>query len=121
MPLPWVRLDSQFPHNHKILTLAQERRFQAIAVFVCGLAHSGAQGTNGFIPQSALPFIHGTKQVADQLVEVALWRPTVGGWDIPDWAEYQPSNEASAARTARAKAAAEARWGKKVVRIHDTR
>jgi len=44
-----------------------------------GLAWSGAQGQNGFIPFYALPMIHATKREAGDLVDVVLWLPTQGG------------------------------------------
>ena len=108
--LKWVRLDTSFPHNQKILDLAHAKRYRAIAVYACSLPYAGAQGTDGWIPDSALPLIHGRPIDATHLVEVGLWIPRPGGWDINDWAEYQPSSEETAARTAKARAAAMTRW-----------
>ena len=108
--LKWVRLDASFPFNQKVLDLAHAGRHRAIAVYACGLAYSGSQGTDGWIPESALPLIHARRTDAVHLVEVGLWIPRPGGWDINDWTEYQPSSEDTAARTAKARAAAMARW-----------
>lgn len=108
--LKWVRLDCAFPSNQKILTLAAEQRHRAIAVYVCGLAYAGAQGTDGWIPLGALPLLHGRRADAAQLAAVGLWIARPGGWDIKDWHEYQPSSEETAQRTARARAAAMTRW-----------
>ena len=64
MGLPWVRLDSAFARNHKVIDLAHNKRWQAIALYVSALGYSGEHGLAGFIPDSCLPFIHGTKQTA---------------------------------------------------------
>jgi hypothetical protein len=111
--LPWVRLDTQWPHNPKFLILAEDKKWRAITVYMGALAWSGAQGQNGYIPAYALSMIHGTKKEASDLVEVNLWLPAQGGWDINDWTEYQPSSEEHEARSQRARAAAQKRWGTK--------
>lgn len=111
--LPWVRLDSGIARNHKILALLDMKDgYRAVTSYVFGLGYSGEQGTNGFIPRNALPFIHARATEAQRLVQVGLWHADPGGWLINDWLEYQPSNEASIARSTRARAAAAARWGK---------
>lgn len=110
MALPWVRLDTAFPRNPKVLALAEDKKWQAVACYVSSLAYAGEQGTDGFLPKSCLPFIHGTSRIAEALVEVALWQGVPGGWQINGWLEFQASSEEHAARSARARAAAEQRW-----------
>jgi hypothetical protein len=119
--LKWVRLDATFPHNQKVLDLAEQGRWRAITAYVCGLAYAGSQGTDGWIPSSALHLIHARRAEAAQLVEVALWVPRPGGWDIHDWTQYQPTSEDTKARSEHARAAAMARWhgGKDNVRPID--
>ena len=112
MGLNWVRVDSAFARNHKIIELAHAKQWQAITAYVCGLGYSAEHGLDGFIPKAALPFIHASPSIARQLVNVELWLAVVGGWEVHDWAEYQPSNEENQRRKARAKAAAELRWAK---------
>lgn len=112
--LPWVRLDTQFSTNPKVLALVEGKAFRALFVYSCGLGYSGAHGTDGFIPASALPFLHGTKGDAAKLVEVHMWVPCPGGWDINGWADFQPSSEEHAERRKKAKEAAYIRWGKAV-------
>lgn len=113
MALPWVRLDTQIPTNHKIIDLASDGNYRACFAYVSSLAIVGQHETDGFIKASWLPFIHATKGVADALVAVGLWREIPGGWEIPDWAEYQPTSEQSRQRRERAQKAAKARWEKK--------
>lgn len=110
MALPWVRLDTAFPTNPKVLALAEDKKWQSICVYVSGLSYAGAQGTDGFLPQSCLPFLHGTKRNGTDLVEAGLWLPHKGGWDINGWIEFQPTSEEHEKRRVRARAAAEVRW-----------
>lgn len=93
MTLPWVRLDSGFPTNPKVLMLTADKQHRAVAVYTFSLAYAGGHGTDGFIPVAALPFIHGTHKDAKALVDATLWHPCQGGWQINGWAEYQPSTK----------------------------
>ena len=112
--LAWVRLDTAMPRNQKVLALtALKEGHRAAFVWLCSLSYAGEQGTDGFIPHPALPMIHGRPVDANRLVDVGLWVPMPGGWNIHDWADYQQSNAETEKRTARAKAMAEARWGKR--------
>ena len=89
MTLPWVRLETGIPRNPKILALAEANKFRAISAYLFGLAYCGEQATDGFIPKGALPFIQARKVEAIQLVEARLWTYAEGGYQIPDWADYQ--------------------------------
>lgn len=109
--LPWVRLDSAFPSNPKVLALvAVAGGHRVIAVYLCGLSYSGMHGTDGFLPAHALAAIHGRRSDADRLVEHHMWIPVSGGWQINGWDEYQPSTEETQARRKRAQDAALVRW-----------
>jgi len=106
----WVRLDTALPRNHKIIQLTEDGHHRAAFVYVCSLALAGEQGTDGWIPNALLNHIHGRPTDAQHLVNAGLWIPRPGGWDIKDWHEYQPTSQETADRSARAKAAAHARW-----------
>jgi hypothetical protein len=113
MPLPWVRLDTAFPYNPKLLAMLTERDgHRAGLVYVCSLGYAGAHGTDGFIPREALTFIHGRPADAERLVRHSFWCPQPGGWLINGWTEFQETNAETQARRARAQAAAQARWGR---------
>lgn len=112
MALPWVRLDAQWASNPKFLMLAQDKKWRAITVYMAGLGYSGAHGTAGFLPLLCLPMLHGTRREASDLVEVGLWNPAQGGWDINGWAEFQPEFDEAVKRREKAKKAAAARWHK---------
>ena len=110
MTLPWVRLETSFPTNHKVLTLTGAGKYRAGFVYVCGLAYCGANETDGYIRRTALPFIHGRPADARDLVAVGLWAPMGDGWVVPDWAEYQMTKDHNEATRARAKRAICERW-----------
>lgn len=110
MGLPWVRLDTQFASNPKMLELTSQGRWRAAFVYVAALAYSGAHGTDGYLPESCLPFLHGTKRDAVDLVKAGLWHTDMGGWSINGWSEFQISDEAAKARSDKARKAAMSRW-----------
>jgi hypothetical protein len=90
------------PTNPKVLELVAAKRKDTAFVYVCGLAYAGSHGTDGYIPDAALPFIHATRRDADYLVKVGLWIPAPAGWLINGWDEFQVSDEASRRRRDRA-------------------
>jgi hypothetical protein len=111
--LPWVRLDSNFPWNPKVVALTLEKEgHRALAVYTFGLAFSGSHGSDGFIPKHMLGLIHGRPADARKLVEHRFWLPTDGGWTINGWDEKQPSTEETQRRRKRAQDAAAVRWAK---------
>lgn len=112
MGLPWIRLDTNVADHPKMLELATQGAWRAIAVFHFALGYCGKHGTAGYIPASALPFIHARKPDAEKLVEAELWEPAPGGWNIHGWDEMQLSDEASQKRKERAQKGAAARWAK---------
>jgi hypothetical protein len=102
MGLPWVRLDTQFGNNPKVVELVAKKQFQAAFAYVCSLAYAGAHGTDGYIPEHCLYLVHATKRDADALVKAGLWMLSPGGWDINGWDEFQVSDEAAKRRRERA-------------------
>lgn len=110
--LPWVRLDTAFPSNPKVLALLTDKEGHRTAfVYLCGLAYAGAHGTDGVITVAALPFLHARRSDADRLVQHRLWHPYPdGGWLINGWDEKQVTAEATRVRSEAAKKAAAARW-----------
>lgn len=92
MALPWVRLDSNIASHDKVLSLLADpspKRWQAIASYMFALGWSGDHGTDGEIPKTALPFVHGTTTTARLLVVYRLWEETLTGWRIRNFAERQ--------------------------------
>lgn len=92
MSLPWVRLDSNIASHDKIVGLLADpspKRWQAAASYVFSLGWSGGAGTDGLIPTSVLPIVHGSKATADLLVYYGLWEPVTGGWHIRNYETRQ--------------------------------
>lgn len=111
MPLPWVRLDTAFPWNQKLLAMLGEKDGHRAAVaYICSLAYSGGQGTDGFISRESLPHVHCRLSDAARLVKHEFWEEQPGGWLIHDWAEFQQSNAETQERSRRARKNANARW-----------
>lgn len=110
MGLQWIRLDCQMPTNPKVLELVERGQFRAAFAYCCSLTYAGQHGTDGYIPSTALPFIHATRTVANHLVDVGLWVPAPGGWMIHGWDEFQVSDEATKKRRERAQKGAAVRW-----------
>lgn len=111
MGLPWVRLDTAFASNPKLLELTSAGRWRAAFVYIAALAYAGQHGTDGYIPDASLGFMHATKKDAKDLVEAGLWHTDVGGYQINGWDEFQISDEAAKDRRERARKAALKRWG----------
>lgn len=111
MPLPWVRLDTTFPLNQKLLAMLRRKDgHRAAFAYVCSLAISGGQGSDGFISPESLIYVHARQAEVDLLVEFEFWLPEPGGWVIKDWDEHQQSSEENQLRRKRAQAMAETRW-----------
>ena len=110
MTMPWVRLDTGLPDHPKMLALINGKKHKAALAYVLSLSYCGRHELDGYIPASALPFIHATKGDALALCEIGLWHAREGGYEINDWADYQPSSEETARKKERAKLAANKRW-----------
>lgn len=95
MALPWVRLDANIATHDKIVHLLSDpsaKKWQASASYMFALAWSGGQGTDGFVPAAALPFVHGTAQTARLLEKYQLWEVATAGWTIRNFDTRQELN-----------------------------
>lgn len=109
----WVRLDCTIGSHDKTLALLAHRKGRdAFCTYVFSLAWSGAHGTEGHLPRSVLPVLHGSRPVAALLVDVGLWEPapTGDGWIIRNWHLRQETNEQLERNKHRARVAACRRW-----------
>lgn len=90
MALPWARLDTNIASHDKILTLLGHRGGRGIAfTYICCIAYSGLNGTDGHIPFAALPFVHATRRDMETLVEVGLMAPNPLGWTVVNYDSRQ--------------------------------
>ena len=100
MALPWARLDTNIASHDKILELLAHDDGRAIAFsYVCCIAYSVGNGTDGFIPFGALPFVHAAKKDMQLMVEVGLLAPHPKGWTVLNFTERQQTSEATAILT----------------------
>jgi hypothetical protein len=91
----WVRIDDHFSDHPKMVAAGP----LGLAMQVAGLCYSNRHLTDGFIPQNVakklLDFddIRGVawKGVVKRLVDAGAWKVVPGGWQIHDYAEYQPT------------------------------
>jgi hypothetical protein len=110
MALPWVRLDSHIGSHDKILDLLNDpspKRWQAAFSYCCALGWSGDQGTDGRIPRTALPFVHGTTVTARLLVKYRLWEEGTNGWLIHNFGSRQELSAITAGKQEARRVAAE--------------
>lgn len=111
--LQWIRLDTTFPDNPKIMDLVDRNLHRVAFAHVEMMCHIGKTLTDGFFPEGALRRYAITKKDATIAVESGLWIPRPGGgYEINDWAESNPVDDAALARSERARRAAEKRWRK---------
>lgn len=103
MGLPWIRLDTDFFHNPKILRLLATGKHRAVTVHLAAMCWTGQQGMGGFVPDYVLALISARRSDVKDLVAEELWHVEAGGWSINGWAEYQLTDEASMRRLMRAK------------------
>lgn len=88
----WVRLADDFPHHPKILQAGPLAGW----LWACGLAYANRYATDGFIPSAQvrlLADLEAAERHARRLVDVGLWEVAKGGYQIHDFATYQPSAE----------------------------
>lgn len=101
MSLPWVRIDSGIASHDKVLNLLNDpspKRHQAAFSYVCSIAWAANQGTDGRIPRTALPFIHGSTTTARLLQVYRLWEEAEGGWRIRNFAMRQELSAVTAGK-----------------------
>jgi hypothetical protein len=109
--LQWIRLDTTFPDNPKIMDLVDTNQHRVVVAHISMMCHVGKTETDGFFPEGALRRYSITKKDAYTAVEVGLWIPRHGGgFAIHDWAEHNPVDSAAEARSDKARKAAEKRW-----------
>lgn len=90
MSLPWVRLDANIATHPKMLDLLDRPGGQrAAAVYMFSLGWSGGHSTDGRIPRTALPMVHGRPGDAAALVDSGLWETDGDGWIIHNFAQRQ--------------------------------
>lgn len=110
----WIKVDVLLPGHPKLAGLSRSARWTLIELW----CHSGSYHTDGWVNADVWKAI-GSKAERDAIVKARLAEPApMGGYIMHDYTEHQRSKEeieeASAARSDKARKAAEARWGKQM-------
>ena len=88
--MAWLKIDDQIPRHQKILAVGPA----AAWLWLCGIAHSQSQLTDGFISDAVLPFLGVSRQLlllAQRLVEAGLWDREEAGYRVHDYLRHNES------------------------------
>jgi hypothetical protein len=116
--MAWARLDDRFHDNRKIKRVWR-RCPAAVGLHVMAITYSAGHLTDGFIDtdfvEDRMPTTKQRDKAVECLIDAGLWHPADEGWVINDFAEFNMTREAAAAKhAAKAEAGrkgALARWG----------
>jgi hypothetical protein len=102
--MPWFKVDDSFHSHPKVLRAGTA----AAGLYVrCG-SYSAQHLTDGFVP-AEVAAQYGSPEWARRLVVVGLWVIVDGGYQMPDYLQYNPS-KAKVLKDREAKAARQQRW-----------
>lgn len=92
--MAWLQIDDNVPLHRKMLAAGPA----ACWLWVCGIAYSQRQLTDGFIPELALPMVGVTgasraKKLADTLVSVGLFEVADGGYRVHDYHDHNATSQ----------------------------
>lgn len=98
--MTWFKVDDSF-HSHPKVLAADPA---ALGLWVVAGAWCGANLTDGFVPDYALPrLLPDAARLADNLVACRLWKRARGGYRFHDWGDYNPTSDAVKAERAAAR------------------
>ena len=103
----WLYVDDGFPEHPKALAAGGD----ACWLWVCAFAYVNRNHSEGYIPKAMVPRLSDRKnpaKLAKRLVEVGLWEDKGDSFYMHDYLTW---NASALARKAKARKAAEARWG----------
>lgn len=88
--MTWFKVDDSFHSHPKALAAGPA----ALGLWVVAGSWSGANLTDGFVPDYVLPRLaDGARELAETLATCGLWRRARGGYRFHDWDVYQPSKD----------------------------
>lgn len=116
--MPWANLDDQFPTHPKVIGLTDA----AFRLHVAGICYCAKYRTDGRISADVIPMLT-PRYKPKALQELTagdrpLWVPTVGGYEIHDYLQWNRSkaeiqehqDRLRKVRSAAGRKGAEARW-----------
>ncbi|MET7949235.1 hypothetical protein [Micromonospora sp. NPDC005324] len=88
--MTWFKVDDSF-HSHPKVLAAEPA---ALGLWVVAGSWSGANLSDGFIPDHVLPrLLPDAASLAQQLVAAGLWKRARGGYRFHDWGDFNPKRE----------------------------
>lgn len=89
--MTWFKVDDSFHSHPKVLATSPA----ALGLWVVAGAWCGANLTDGFVPDHALPrLLPDSGELAKELVSTGLWRRAKGGYRFHNWGAYNPNSTA---------------------------
>lgn len=88
--ITWFKVDDSFHSHPKVLAASPA----ALGLWVVAGSWSGANLSDGFIPDHVLPrLLPDAAPLARDLVTAGLWRRARGGYRFHDWGDFNPQRE----------------------------
>lgn len=88
--MPWFKVDDSFHSHPKVLAAPPA----ALGLWVVAGSWSGANLSDGFVPDHVLPrLLPDAATLAQQLVTAGLWKRTRGGYRFHDWGDFNPQRK----------------------------
>lgn len=98
--MTWFKVDDSFHSHPKVLAASPA----SLGLWVVAGSWSGANLSDGFIPDHVLPrLLPDAASLARDLVTAGLWKRARGGYRFHDWGDFNPSSEAVEADRAAAR------------------
>lgn len=86
----WFKVDDSFHSHPKVLAVSPA----ALGLWVVAGSWSGANLSDGFVPDHVLPrLLPDAASLARDLVTAGLWKRTRGGYRFHDWGDFNPKRE----------------------------
>lgn len=88
--MTWFKVDDSFHSHPKVLAASPA----ALGLWVVAGSWSGANLSDGFIPDHVLPrLLSDSASLARDLVTAGLWKRARGGYRFHDWGDFNPQRE----------------------------
>jgi hypothetical protein len=101
--MPWVRIDDEL-FTHPKFNHAWESEPASVGLWLFGASHSSHHLLDGLVPKRFVrQWFTSTgrqRRTTHALEDSNLWVPTDRGWEMHDWAQYNPTRQEVLAKRA---------------------